>query len=218
MTVPLATGSADFSIRRSKRQRGAKELTDTGDSIRKCLVTNHLGDFGWGQGTVDAEEVSGESSNMRSSHGSSLAEFSLPVIPGGKNVNAGGPDIDGGTIIGEVGLCVIESGSGDGDRFLNTSRRVPARILGVVPRAYDDGNTVVIKLKMEAHVSGVARRIPSTSTHPFDSPICSGRNGAAYAYRSDRGTADPRYFFRDPINAGDTVVGDMGQSPPMTRL
>ena len=177
--MPAATVNAGFSVRRPKIQHGAKELTGIGDSIRKCLVTNHLGDFGWGQGTVDAKEVRGESSNMRSSHGSSVAEFSLSVIPGGNNVQAGSPDINGGTIIGEPGPCIVDGRSGDGDRFLNTSRRAIARIPELVPCGYDDGNTVVVKLKMEAHVSGVARRIPSTSTHPFDSPIYGGRNGAA---------------------------------------
>ena len=206
MTVPSAAGNADFSIRRSKRQRGAKELTDTGESFSKCLVIDHLGDFGWGQGTVDAEEVCGESSNVRSSRGCSAGDFSLPIIPGGSDVQAGSPDLDRGTIIGEVGLCVIESRSGDSDRFLSAGRRVFFRVLVLASSGYDDGYTAFVKLKMESVVSGVAVTFHPPSAYLFNSLIHNWRLLPSNAQRSNRGAADSPRLFGNPVDASDTVV------------
>jgi len=113
------TGSyGQWWLQRPEIKHG-KGLTDTGESIITCFVIDNRGDFGWGQRAIEAEEVCGKTSNMRGSRGSSAGGFSLPVIPGGGDVQPGSPDVDGGTIIGEVGLCVIDSRSGDGDRLLN---------------------------------------------------------------------------------------------------
>ena len=218
LTVPAATGNTDFSVRRSNTQHGEKKLTDTAENITQCLFINNLGNSGWGQRAVEAEEICGETSNVRSSHGSSVNGFSLPVIPGGSDVQAGSPDVDGGTPIREVGLCVIDSRSGDGDRLLNTGRRVVARVLVVVSGGHDDSDTAVVKLKMESSVSGVAVTFHPSSAYPFDSPVQSGRSIDPQAHRSNRGIAGPPCFFGDPVDAGDPVVGDVDQSSPVTRL
>jgi len=71
-------------------------------------------------------------------------------------VLTGSPDINGGTMIGELGLCIIESRSGDGDRLLTAGGRVVARILVIVSGGYNDGDTGVVKLMVKSLVSGVA--------------------------------------------------------------
>jgi len=62
----------------------------------------------WGRGAVEAEEVCSETDNVRSSYESSVDGVSLPVIPSGNNAHPGSPDINGGTIIGEVDLPIAE--------------------------------------------------------------------------------------------------------------
>ena len=156
LTVPAATGNADFSVWRSNTQCGVKKLTDTAENTIKCFFPDSHGDLAWGQSGVEAEEVCGEAGDVRSSHGSSAQDFGLPVFPGGSDVHAGSPDINGGTIIGEVGLRVIDIRSGDGDRLLSAGRRLAARILIIVSSGDDDGDATVVKLKMESHVSDVA--------------------------------------------------------------
>ena len=149
LTVPDAMGNAYFSVRGPNMQHRAKQLTDTTENAIECFFIDNRGDFGWGQSAVKAEEVCGETGNVRAGHGSSVVGIGLPVIPGGSDVQAGRPDINGSTIIGELGLRVIDSRSSDGDRLLNPGRRVVARVLVKVSSGYDDGDTAVVKLKME---------------------------------------------------------------------
>jgi len=91
---------------------------------------------------------------MRSSHRSSVDGVSLPVIPGGSDVQAGSPDVNRGTVIGEAGLRIINGRGGNGDRLLDAGRRVVACVLVIVSGGYDDGDTAVIKLGAESPVSG----------------------------------------------------------------
>ena len=98
---------------------------------------------------------------MRGSHGSSIDVFGPPIVPGGSDVEARSPDINGGTKVGERGFCVIDGRSGDGNRLRRAGRRVSARVPVVVPGSYDDGNTIVVKLKTESLVSGVPATLRS---------------------------------------------------------
>jgi len=153
-----------------------------------------------------AEEVCGETSNVRGSHGCSRDHFGLPIVPGGNDVQAGSPDINGGTEIGEVGLHIGDSSSGDGNRLLNASGRVFARVIVIVSGGYDDGNTAVVKLEMESLVSGVAVTFHPLHTYRYDSRVHGGRSAATQAHGSNRGFAGPPCFLGDPVNAGDTVI------------
>jgi len=136
-------------------QHGAEKLTDTAENTIERFLIDYRGDSGRGQGTVAAEEVCGETGNMRSSHGSPMLLYSPPTSAGRNDVHAGSPDINDGTIIGEPGLRVIEIRSGDGDRFL-AARRGVNRVSVVIPGGYDDGDITVVKLKMESNVRGAA--------------------------------------------------------------
>ena len=123
-----------------------KKLTDTTENTIKRFFLDNRGDFGWGQSAVEAEEVCGETGNVRAGHGSSAVDVGLPARESGSDVHAGGPDINDGSIIGEVGFRVIDIRCRDGDRLLNAGRRVLARVLVIVPGGYDDSGTVVVKL------------------------------------------------------------------------
>ena len=138
-----------------------KKLTDTSENVLKRLRVDKLGDLGRVQRTVGAEEVRGETSNVRSSHGSSRDHVGLPIVPSGNDVQTRSPDIDDGTEIGERGLCILDSRSANGDSLLNASGRGAVRVLIVVPGGYDDGDTAIEKLKPESLVSGV----PPHSVH-----------------------------------------------------
>ena len=129
-------------------RRGVKKLTDTANNTVECLVINDRGDSGWGQCAVEAEEVCGETGDVRSGHGSSADGLSLPVIPGGSDVHAGGPDTNAGTIIGVAGLRVVDIGIGNGDRVLRAGRRDVDRVPVFVSGGCDDGDTTVVKLKI----------------------------------------------------------------------
>jgi len=155
LTVLGAVGNADFSVWRSNVQRGAKKLTDTAENTIKCLFFDNVGDSGWGQRAVEAEEVRGKTSNVRSSHGGSAHGFGLPVIPGGSDVPASSPDVNGRTKIGEIGLCIINSRSGDSDRLQSAGRGVVSRVPVIVSCGYDDSDAAVVKLEMGSRVSGV---------------------------------------------------------------
>ena len=142
-----------------------KKLTDTSENVLKRLRVDKLGDLGRVQRTVGAEEVRGETSNVRSSHGSSRDHVGLPIVPSGNDVQTRSPDIDDGTEIGERGLCILDSRSANGDSLLNTSGRVFARVIVIVSGGDSDGNATVVKLKTESLVSSVpslstTRRIP----------------------------------------------------------
>jgi len=184
---------------------GRKKLTDVTENTIECAVLNSLGDLRWGQSAVDAEEVCGVTSNVRSGHGSSRDGIGPPIIPSGSDVQAGGPDFDGGTIIREAGLCIIESRSGDGDRFLNTGRRVVARVIVTVPGGYGDGNTSVVKLKVGPLVSGVAVTFHPLGAYRFHSLVEAVRNTPTQAHGSNRGVASVPCLLGDPVNASDTV-------------
>ena len=194
-----------FSVRRSNRQHGEKELTDTTENVLERLLINKLGDLGWGQRAVEAEEVCGKTSNVRGSHGGSRDHFGLPIVPGGNDVQARSPDVNWGTEIGEVGLRILDSGSADGNRLLNASGRVIARVTVIVSGGHDDGNTTVVKLGAESLVSVAAAFYPF-SAYRYDSPVRGDRSATTQAHGSNRGFAGPPCFLGDPVNAGDTVV------------
>ena len=96
--------------------------------------------------------------------------------------------------------------SGDGDRFLNASRREAASVLVIVSGAHDDGNTTLGKLEMESHVSGVAATFHPPRAYIFNSPVNTDTRTKTKAHRSNRGSTGPRCSFGDPFSAGDTVV------------
>ena len=52
---------------------------------------------------------------MRSGYGSPREDIGPPVIPDGSNAEAGSPDANGVTVIGEVCLCIIKSRGDDND-------------------------------------------------------------------------------------------------------
>jgi len=208
LTVPGATGSADFSFRGSNMQNGAGGLTDTTEHVLERLFIDNLGDLGWSQSAVEAEEVCGETSDERSGHGRSRDHFGLPIVPGGNDVQARSPDVNWGTITGEVGLHILDSGSGDGNRLLNAGGRVIARVTAT-PGGHDDGNTAVVKLGVESLVS-IAVAFYPFSAYRYDSPVRGDRSTTTQAHRSNRGFAGPRCFLGDPVNAGDTVVQRRG--------
>ena len=199
-------GNADFSVRRSNTRGGAKELTDIAESIIKCSILDNLGDFGRGQSAVDTEEARGETGNVRTGHGSPFHGYGPSAREGGNDIDSGSPDINDGTIIGARPLRVIDIRSGDGDRLLKAGRRVVARILVGISCGYDDGDTTVVKLKMESYVSSVLATFHPLSAHIFNGVVDSGIRITNHAYRSNRGIASPRCLIGDPINAGDTVV------------
>jgi len=143
---------------------------------------------------------------VRSSHGSSGEHFSSPIVPSGDDVQAGSEDVDGGTIIGEVGPRIIEIGSGDGDRLLDACRRVVARVIVIVSGSYDDGDAAVVKLKIESLVNGVTVTFRSLDAYRFDGLVHTCNSPATQAHRSNSGSAGVQCFFRDPEYAGDTVV------------
>jgi len=147
--VPGATCGTDFSIRGPKMQRGEKQLTDTTKNVLERLIIDDFSDLGWGQSGVDAEEVCGETSDMRSGKGSSREHFGLPINPSGYYIRAGSVDINVGTVTGEGGRCILECGSGDGNRLLNASGRVVACVT-IASCGYDDGDTAFVKLKMKS--------------------------------------------------------------------
>ena len=206
MTVPAATGNHEFSVWRSNTQCRVKKLTDSADNIIKRLFIDNRRDFGWGQSAVEAEEVRSETGNVRTGHGSSADGVNLPVRPGGSDVLAGSPDINDGTIIGGVGLRVIDIRIGDSDRLFNAGRRAVDRVLVFVSGGYDDGDTTGAKLKMGSHVSGVPVTFDSPSAHIFNSQVNNGMRSASHAYRNNRRIARSRHLFGDPVNASDTVV------------
>jgi len=183
-----------------------KKLTDIAEHAIKCFLLDYCGNFGRGQSAVEAEEVCGETGNVRSSHGSSVDGVSLPVFPGGRDVHACSPDIDNGAKIGEVGLRVIDVRSADGDNLFDAGRRGVARVLIIVSGGYDDGDTTVVKLKMESNVSGVAATFHPLSAYPFDSPVNTDGGFVTQAYGNNRGNAGPRHLIGDPISTCDTVV------------
>jgi len=159
----LVDGAGSYERRRlqclqAKHAMWRKKLTDAGESVLERLRVDKLGDLGRGQSAVEAEEVRGETSNVRSSHGRSRDTLGLPIVPSRNDVQTRSPDINGGTKVGERGLDILDSRSGDGNRLLNTSGRVVACVLVVVPCGYDDSNAAIVKLETESLVSGVDPR------------------------------------------------------------
>jgi len=159
-------GRGCFSVHWSNTRRGMKELTDTAENTIKCFSLNSRGDLGWGQSAVEAEQVCGKTGNVWSSHGSSVDGVDPPVFPGGSDVQAGCPDIDGGTIIGEVGLRVVDIRSSDGDRLLSAGRRLVVCVPVSVSGRHDDGDTTVVKLKVESR-RWCCHHVPSAQHVPF---------------------------------------------------
>ena len=125
----------------------------------------------WGQSAVDAKEVCGKTSNVRGSHGGSRDHIGPPIVPSGNDVQAGSPDIDGSTVIGECGLYVGDGRSGDSKCLLNASRRVFARVIVIVSGGYSNSNTTVVELKTESRVSGVAVAFHPLSAYPYNSLV-----------------------------------------------
>ena len=144
-----------------------KILTDTSENVLKRLFIDKLGDLGRGQRGVDAEEVRGKTSDVRSSHGSSRDHVGLPIVPSGNDVQTRSPDIDGSTEIGEVGLDVGNGRSSDGNSLQNASGRVFARVIVIVSGGYDDGDAAVIKLEIGIARQWCRRHVPSTWCIPL---------------------------------------------------
>jgi len=164
--VPPAVGGDHFSVRRSNTKPEAKVLTDTTEKTILRFVADKLGDLAWRQSGIGAKEVRGETSDVGGGHGGSRDGFGLSIVPSGSDIQAGSPDMDGGTPIGEIGLAIVESSSGDGDCFSNAGGGVVARVFVVVSGGNDDGNTAIVELKMESDVS-CRCRTPSTRSIPL---------------------------------------------------
>jgi len=109
-------------------------------------------------------------------------------------------------MIGEVGPRVIDIRSADGDRLLRAGRRVPLRIQVFVSSGCDDGDTTVVKLKMESHVSDVAATFHPPSAYPFNRSVNTEGKVVTQARSNNRGNAGPLCLLGDPISALDTVV------------
>ena len=142
---------------------------------------------------------------MRSSHGSSREDSGPPIIPSGNDVQAGGEDFNGKSIIGEACPCITDIRSGDGECKLGAGRRVLARIIVIVSGGYDDGDAAVVKLKMESLVSGVAVAFHPLGTYRFNGLVHAVKKTTSQAHRSNRGSARVQCFPGDPEYAGDTV-------------
>ena len=170
------------------------------------LVTNELGDLGWGQRTVEAEEVRGVTSNVRGGHGSSRDVLGLPVVPSGSHVQSGGPDVNGGTIVGEDGFGIIDGRGGNRDRLPDAGGRVPARVFVVVSSGHDNGNTAVVKLGIKSLVSCVAIAVHPLDPYRNNGPVNTGRCTAAQTHRSNRGDTGPPCVLGDPVHASDAVA------------
>ena len=155
LAVPSAAGGVDFSMQGSNMRHGTKKLTDVAKNVLKRLFVDNCGDLGWGQRAVETKEVCGETSNVRSSHGSSRDHVGPPIIPSGNDVQAGSEDVNGGTKIGEVSPFIIDIRSGDSDCLLNAGRRVVARVVVIVSSGHGDRDTMFVKLRMESLVSDV---------------------------------------------------------------
>ena len=81
--MPSAAGGVDFSMQGSNMRHGTEKLTDVAKNVLKRLFVDNGGDLGWGQRAVETKEVCGETSNVRSSHGSSRDHVGPPIIPSG---------------------------------------------------------------------------------------------------------------------------------------
>lgn len=55
MTVPVATGGVDFSVRGSNTH-GEERLTGVGGNTIKRFVAESLGNIGWGQSGIPPDE------------------------------------------------------------------------------------------------------------------------------------------------------------------
>jgi len=147
-------------------QPEVKVLTDTTEKTILRFVADKLGDLAWRQSGIGAKEVRGKTSDVGGGHGGSRDGFGPSIVPSGSDVQAGSPDINWGTPVGEVGLLVSESRSSDSDCFLNPGGGVVARVFVVVSGGNDHGNTAIVELKMESHVSCHCRT-PSTRSIPL---------------------------------------------------
>ena len=143
---------------------------------------------------------------MRGSHGGSRDHIGPPIVPSGNDVQAGSPDVNGSTVIGERGLYVGDGRSGDSKCLLNASGRVLARVVVIVSGGYSNGNTAVVKLKAESRVSGVAVAFDSIGAYRHNSLVEGVRRTTTQAHGSNRGLASPPCLLEDPVNSGDTVV------------
>jgi len=92
----------------------------------------------------------------------------FPINPSRDYVLPSSPDINAFAIIGEVGLCILESRTGNGDRLLSTGRRVVDRVLVFVSGRRNDGDAAGAKLKAESLVSGVAVTFHLLSAYRVD--------------------------------------------------
>ena len=203
---PVSYSDVYFSFQGPNTQHGEKRLTDVTENVLKRLCIDSRGNLVWGQSAVDAEEVCGETSNVRSGHGSTRDRIGPPVVPSGSDVQAGSKDIDGGTIIGEVGPLIIDIRGGDGDRLLSAGRGVVARIVVIVSGGYDDGDAAVVKLEVESLVSSVTVTFRSLGAYRFDGLVHTCNSTATQAHRSNSGSTGVQCFFGDPEHPGDTVV------------
>jgi len=190
----------------SNIQRGAKQLTDTAENVLKRLCIDTVANLVWGQSAVDAEEVCGETSNMRSSHGRPRDHIGTPVIPSGNDVHARSEDINRGTKIGEGGPCIMDITSTDSDCLLSAGRRVVDCVGIIVPGGYDDCDAAVVKLEVESLVSGVAVTFHPLGAYRFDGLVDAVESTTSQAHRSNRGYAGVQRLLGDPEYPGDTVI------------
>jgi len=143
---------------------------------------------------------------VRGSHGSSRDHIGPPIVPSGNDVQTGSPDINGSTVIGEVGLYVGDGRSGDGKRLPNAGGREFARVSVAVSGCYGNGNTAVVKLKVESVVSGVAPTLHPLGTYRHNSAVEGVRDTATQTHGSNRGFAGPPCFLGDPVNPSNAIV------------
>jgi len=122
-------------------------LTNSGKNILECLALDGSINLSGAQGAIKTKEVSDEASDMRGGHGSSGEGLSRSVVEGGDDVETRSPDVDACAEVREGSLGVGDSGSGNGNGFLDAGGRSIDSVLVVVSGSDDNRDTGVEELE-----------------------------------------------------------------------
>ena len=122
-------------------------LTNSSKNILECLALEGGIDLSGAQSTIEAKEVSNETSDVWGSHGSSGEALSRSVVEGGDDIETRSPDVNARTEVREGSLGIVDGGGGNGDSLFDPSGGAIDSILVVISGGDDNRDAGVEELQ-----------------------------------------------------------------------
>lgn len=144
--VPRAEEGTGFQRQIQGSVRAGRSLTNTRNDVIQRLFLNRCVNLSGVQRAVETEQICDKTRNMRCRHGSSREDANRPIVESRNDIETRSPDVDTGSEVGEICLCVVNCRGRDGDGLRDAGRGGGGDILVIVSCGNNDRDTKIEEL------------------------------------------------------------------------